>query len=246
MASRILVIDDNIDLAESLAILLEAEGTGDAEGAEVTCATTIAEGRRAFLDGGHDLVVLDIKLPDGNGMDFYYEIKSLRPQLPVLIITGYRLEQLMQDICGLSVSFVPPVTGRDNGGKAEEADITVFRTSADQQAWRARLEARGMSIEELSGFDDLFKPLARHADHILIRSDEPLIAQFSLAAQLRRRGIAKPIGLRPRMSMENMAEYNDVQWSGCMLKPFEPGEFLLRVREMIRGRQSRDSREVAA
>jgi DNA-binding response OmpR family regulator len=80
--SRILVVEDNANLAYGLTASLELEGH------QVTVARDGAEGLRAARDGRHDLVILDLMLPE---MDGYRVLKSLREEgsdVPVLILTA--------------------------------------------------------------------------------------------------------------------------------------------------------------
>ena len=59
---HLLVIDDERSLREFLTILLEQEGY------EVTTADTVASGIKEVLKGTFDLVMCDLKLPDGSGL----------------------------------------------------------------------------------------------------------------------------------------------------------------------------------
>jgi DNA-binding NtrC family response regulator len=54
----------------------------------VSSAATLAEARSAIAADRFDAIVLDLKLPDGNSMDWLPEIKKAYPALPVIIITG--------------------------------------------------------------------------------------------------------------------------------------------------------------
>jgi DNA-binding NarL/FixJ family response regulator len=54
------------------------------------------EALRAIQDCGIDLVLLDIKLPHGNGIELTKAIKSSRASVTVVILTGYDLPQYRQ------------------------------------------------------------------------------------------------------------------------------------------------------
>ncbi len=82
--ARILVIEDEALFARAVAKSLEAARF------EVTNVPNLAGGRQAMQAAAPDLVLLDLRLPDGNGMDFLAEISALgddRPQ--VLVLTAY-------------------------------------------------------------------------------------------------------------------------------------------------------------
>ena len=79
----ILVIDDEAEIRESLETLLEFEGYGVESAA--TAEQALAKlGERAF-----DLVLLDLALPDRNGIELLPEIRALDPEVSVIMITAY-------------------------------------------------------------------------------------------------------------------------------------------------------------
>ena len=79
---HILIIDDD----EQILLLLKAF----VEMNECTCETeNSAEKALALIHKNqYNLVLLDIKLPDGNGLEILKHILKLSPNMPVIIITG--------------------------------------------------------------------------------------------------------------------------------------------------------------
>jgi DNA-binding NtrC family response regulator len=84
----ILVIDDEQEIRESLAQILKLEGY------KADCASTGEEGLKRIDDGIFDLVLLDINLPDRNGLDLLQLIKSNSPEVGVIMITAYDSSQM--------------------------------------------------------------------------------------------------------------------------------------------------------
>ncbi|RZL38158.1 MAG: response regulator [Rubrivivax sp.] len=68
--SLVLVVDDNLDAAEVLALLIEVEGFAAAT------ARTISEARESVVQRRPRLILLDLNLPDGNGMSLLAELKN--------------------------------------------------------------------------------------------------------------------------------------------------------------------------
>jgi two-component system response regulator PilR (NtrC family) len=83
VASRILVVDDEKSIQEFLRLLLE-EG-----GYEVTTASSMEEGRKIFFGDNFDLVLCDIIMPDGNGLDLLREMKAHNIRSSVIMMTAY-------------------------------------------------------------------------------------------------------------------------------------------------------------
>lgn len=81
--SSILVIDDELEIREGLQMLLESEGYS-ATGAETAMA-----GLAVLEERPIDLVLLDVSLPDQNGLELLREIRRRDPELPVVMITAY-------------------------------------------------------------------------------------------------------------------------------------------------------------
>jgi len=91
-ALRILLVEDHADTAEAIAELLRLLGH------EVAVAFTVAEGLSAAADiqnqesGGLDLVVSDLGLPDGSGLDLMREL-TRRHGLKGIALSGYGMEE---------------------------------------------------------------------------------------------------------------------------------------------------------
>jgi DNA-binding NtrC family response regulator len=79
----ILVVDDESEIREGLELLLTSEGYG------VTSAETGESGLAKLEEHPFDLLLLDVSLPDRNGLDLLKEIKRRDPHIPVVLITAY-------------------------------------------------------------------------------------------------------------------------------------------------------------
>src|ERR1700731_5338945 len=79
---RILVAEDDAPLAEFLHERLEQEQFA------VQVFSNGAEAQQLASDQHYDLVILDLNLPGSGGLDVLRGIRSKRPDLPVVIVTG--------------------------------------------------------------------------------------------------------------------------------------------------------------
>ncbi len=80
---KILLIDDESDFVETTCKRLIRRGYS------ARTALTCAAGLIVIESGWPDIVVLDVMLPDRDGMDFLREIKGKWPTLPVIMLTGH-------------------------------------------------------------------------------------------------------------------------------------------------------------
>src|SRR6201987_6286277 len=79
----ILVIDDEAEIREGLELLLKTEGY------QVTMADTGASGLLRLGEQPFDLLLLDVSLPDRNGIELLKDIRRQTPNLPLVLITAY-------------------------------------------------------------------------------------------------------------------------------------------------------------
>jgi len=87
---RILIIDDEEDLCWLLSSALSVKGY------DVSTANRLHHGV-ALLEGKPDLIFLDLKLPDGDGMDILPVIKEKSPETLVVVISAYGSKERMAD-----------------------------------------------------------------------------------------------------------------------------------------------------
>lgn len=80
---KVLFLDDQNALREIIAKRLKRKGY------EVIQAGTAAEGLAYIKDTLFDTILLDIKLPDGDGLKLLPQIKELQPDLQVVMLTGH-------------------------------------------------------------------------------------------------------------------------------------------------------------
>lgn len=81
-AVRVLLVEDDLDVAAGLGAFLEQQGV------VVDFAHTAREARRLALDAAFDVVVLDVQLPDGDGIALCRALKGQGLRSPVLFLTA--------------------------------------------------------------------------------------------------------------------------------------------------------------
>ena len=94
-ACRILVVDDEEAIAEYFRIILSAERYD---------VTVVASMRRAIESSPaiprFDTVLLDMMLGDGTGLDLYRRVRQVRPDLPIVVCTGFADNDSLEQIRG--------------------------------------------------------------------------------------------------------------------------------------------------
>ena len=78
----VLLVDDDTELAAMVAELLEREGM------DVACADTAGAGLAALRSAPPDVLLLDVMLPDANGLDLCRRLRAEGVEVPILMLTA--------------------------------------------------------------------------------------------------------------------------------------------------------------
>ena len=97
MSSSVLVIDDSLTVRMDLKSTFEKTGVY-----ACTVATTLAAGRAALQQSHFDLIVLDVQLPDGNGIEFLAELKAAAETRATPVIMLSLEEEVRTGVRGLA------------------------------------------------------------------------------------------------------------------------------------------------
>jgi CheY-like chemotaxis protein len=79
---KILIVDDNQSVASVIQMILEFEDY------EVTIARSGPEGYLAYLQFHPDLVITDIQMPGGNGLELMHHIRMHDPKVKTIYMSG--------------------------------------------------------------------------------------------------------------------------------------------------------------
>jgi len=83
--TRILLIEDNPgDVRLIQEMLKEAAGATF----EVVCVERLSTGLEHLSEGGIDILLLDLGLPDSQGVDTFAKVHGEAPQVPIIVLTG--------------------------------------------------------------------------------------------------------------------------------------------------------------
>jgi DNA-binding NtrC family response regulator len=160
MTGSILIIDDEAEIRESLETLLELEGYS------VETAGTGQQGLYRIGQRTFDLILLDLALPDRNGMDILAELRSQDPNLSVMMITAYgTVENAVKAIQSGAVNFVQKPW--DNEKLLADVRAAIARHRAEEENVQLK-----RALKQRYNFE-----------HIVGKS-EPMLKIFDLVAQV--------------------------------------------------------------
>ena len=159
--ARILVIDDEEVVQASLTRMLSRSGH------EVRAVSSAQEGLHRLEEGGYDLIISDLKMPEMDGLDLMSQLEKLDSAPPVLMITGYpTMPTAIEAIKHGAVDYISkPFTRREL--MAPIARTLNIRTAAPPMDKAVDDQLQGRAIAPSPG--DRFR-LGRHS-WALCRSD---------------------------------------------------------------------------
>jgi two-component system response regulator DevR len=148
---RLLVVDDHEVVRQGLVALLDRRA-----GFEVVAqAGTVAEAIAGASRYRPDVVVMDVRLPDGSGIEACREIRSAQPDTRVVMLTSYPDEEavLSAIIAGASGYILKQVRGRDLVAAIESVgrgDSLLDPAVTEKVLQRVRTAASGGASDELA------------------------------------------------------------------------------------------------
>ena len=99
---RVLIVEDDVAVGEGLRLLLEDQGL------DVKLVERGVQALPAIEIFQPDVVLLDVNLPDLNGLDVYTRIRESWPSLPVIFSTGHADARALAEVRGMVPSIMKP------------------------------------------------------------------------------------------------------------------------------------------
>lgn len=140
MKPSILIVDDEENLRKLLARVIELEGYQVSQAASIKEATNILN-RDSF-----QTVVSDVKLPDGNGVDFTAKIKKEYPATEVIVLTAYgTIEDGVKAIKNGAFDYLTK-------GQHQEKIIPLLSKAVEKATLQQKIQSLESKLQEKFGF----------------------------------------------------------------------------------------------
>ncbi len=235
---RVLIVDDNRDLADGLADLLELEDH------EVEVAYRGEDALERYREGRFDLTFLDVKLPGINGLEVFSEIRRIDPDARVVMMTGYRVDQLLQraiDDGVLKVLRKPFAIEEVLAAIAEvrrEGIVLVADDDPDfAEAVQQMLEEHGyQTLVANNGQKAVQMVMAGPVDVLVLDLRLPILDGLGVYLELKRLQRVVPTILVTGFLTEEEEKIDllrSFSVTGCLLKPFEPQTLLGEIDQLL-------------
>ncbi|MDD5338312.1 MAG: response regulator [Dehalococcoidales bacterium] len=98
--TTILVVDDNEDLLETFAMILKRRGY------DVQTACDGVGAVDKFKEHNFDVTLMDVVMPEMNGVDAFKKIKEIQPDASIILMTAYSDEELVKSAVDEGVTTI--------------------------------------------------------------------------------------------------------------------------------------------
>ena len=151
----LLIVDDEASLRDFLTIVFEEDGC------RVETAATLAEAHAALQKREPDLVLCDLMLPDGSGLDLLRDVKAQNPSIPVVMITAHMSTKSAVDAlkAGAHDYIAKPfdidelkiIVGKAVERKELEDENLHLRTALEERHTFANIIGKSAKMQEIFG-----------------------------------------------------------------------------------------------
>ncbi|MEO1087687.1 MAG: response regulator, partial [Acidobacteriota bacterium] len=172
MSPKVLVVDDEASMIEFLRLFFEEEGYS------VQTAGSVTEARSKIAGDRFDLVLSDILMPDGNGLELLREIKEASPHTAVIMMTAYTSTKSAVEAMKLGAyTYVSKpfdvdelkVTARGALEKTDlETENVYLRRELEQKYQFSNIIGRSQKMQDIFS---LIERVARTQSTVLIRGE---------------------------------------------------------------------------
>ena len=237
-ALNIFIVDDDQDFAKSMANLMIANGH------KVELAFSGEEAISKFTEHDFDITFMDVRLPRINGVESFFEIRKIKPDAKVVMMTAFTVEQLLQQATdnGAMATLHKPFDNnevKDVLKHISQAGIILIADDDKEfvQSIENILELEGFrTLVASTGNETVEKVLANNVDILILDLRLPVMSGLEVYLELKKLSRTLPTLIVTGYKEEEKASIdrlNQLSVSGCLLKPFEMKELLQSIDELI-------------
>lgn len=236
--SSILIVDDNQDLADGLGMILVDEDY------QVSLACNGRDAISKFNRGNFDIIFLDVKLPDMNGVEVFQYIHDKDPDAKVIMMTGFRIEQVLAEVIEngdvkiLRKPFeIKHVLDTLNQIRKESIILIVDDDPDFSEGMSKFLNDHGMkTILAKNGQEALDGVLSNAVDILVLDLQMPIMCGLGVYLNLKKKGHAvKTIIVtgHEKQETESIDILKSMSVTGCLFKPFKTNDMLHAIEKLI-------------
>lgn len=237
---RILIVDDDRSMAKTLVDILTAKGY------EAEAAYSGPEALNKVKKDHFDSVLTDIRMPEVNGVELFRAIKAIQPDLPVVMMTAYSTDALVEEALeeGAIATLTKPLDihlllSFFDALRKERAIVIVDDDPQFCKTLGDILRVRGFAVSVVTDASNVAQALKPEGQLVLLDMKLNAIGGLEVLKDIREQYPKMPVimvtGYRQEMAGAIEAALK-ISAYACLYKPFEVEE-LLQVAAEIRNQE---------
>jgi two-component system, NtrC family, response regulator HydG len=243
MTMRVFIVDDDRDHAESIADVLTMRGF------ETELAFSGEAGLARFREADFDIVFMDVKLPGMNGVETFFEFRKLKPNVKVMLMTGFSLEQLVAQAVenGALGVLRKPFEIKDLLDVLEQVKPRgMVLVADDDPEFAASLEPillqHGYRVEIVNSGQEALEKAREGVNCLILDLKMPMLSGLEVYLKLKEAGRTVPtifITGFPSERHHAIARLKQPLDQDVLMKPFDPDHLLAAIDAVMRGGNAR-------
>ena len=244
---RVFIVDDDRDFAESLALLIEGRGY------QVDLAFSGEEAIAKFREQDFDVTFMDVRLPGKSVIESFLEIRKFKPSARVVMMTGYSVEQLLEQAVehGAWGVLDKPIDVRQMlemlEGIKPDGILVVDDDPDFVECVRDLLVDNGYTVFVATNGQEAIERIRSDGIDVLILDLRlPILSGLETYLEMKRTGHAIPTLIVTAYFDEyadDVDRLRSLSVSGVLRKPFDPRELLEAVERLARTRRNGENAE---
>lgn len=238
--AKVLVVDDNIDVLDTIADVLEAKGF------HVVAAESGFKAIDQVKKANFDVILLDTIMPGINGVRTFREIKKINPRTKVIMMTGYSVDDLVQEAIeeGVLKVIYKPLNLEELTKLIEsiEAGLVILVVDDDLefcQSMKDVLEDKGYEVA-IAGEGCQAVKMAKQTQYDILFIDMKLptingLETYLAIRELNPKAVAIMMTAYREETTELVQEAIAKSAITCLYKPFNMGEVVKLIEDFQRG-----------
>lgn len=237
-ALKVLVVDDDPDFAEGVALTLELAGH------DVSFAYSGEEAVKKSGEQAFDLTLMDVRMPGMTGVESFLELRKLKPDAKVMMMTAYSVEDLLRRALDQGAVGVlhKPISEQTLLAALREAKPRGLILLADDdpeyvEGMQLALSGAGHTVTVArTGKEAVEMALGYRLDVLLLDMRLPILNGLDVYLELKKHGRILPTIIVTGYALEEadaIAALREMSVKHLLVKPVAPADLLQGIDDVM-------------
>jgi CheY-like chemotaxis protein len=234
--AHVMIVDDDRDLAESMAEMLELAGY------RVAIASNGQEAVERHRRDHFDVTFMDVRMPVMNGVDSFFAIRALKPDAKVVLMTGYEESIVAKAMAAGALGLLSKPFAMDELlGKLAHATRPLVLVADDDPEFSASLAdllaGKGYdAVIAATGAEAVARVKAGRVGVLILDLRMPIMGGMEVYEELRRQGKPPPTIIvtgHAAEAQDSLVALRAMSVSDCVEKPVNPAALIRKIEQLL-------------